>query len=387
MKQPLYCGRGTHLPCNEVMDLLNLSFNFTDPEHQFLGLLPKCYREEYRPQDSNYVVVDEDGVLAAAVGAYDHELTVCGRRIPCRGIGNVAVHPDHRKKGYMKLAMNKSLEDMVADGIALSTLGGRRQRYQYFGYDKAGPLYSFDFSPHNLHHLFNDAPARYEVKVITDPADPLIDDILTLNDQNIVVPIRPRETYLDIANSWHGKLLALTDENGFAGYCIQVYGNTISEIRVVRDEIFMDCLRAIYDYIGGSFRVDVPPYQAAYVNALAPVAESLSLGVAMFFNVLDYRLVIEAFLALKLTYTSIPDGSISLLIHGYARDERLRLTVRNGQPLVTIIPASEPVDYELSHLDAITFLFSPFSPIRASASPLAKNWFPLPICMYRADEV
>ncbi len=387
MKQSLYCGRGNHLSCNELMELLNLSFNFTDPEHQFPGILPKCYREEYRPQDSNYVVVDEDGALVAAVGAYDHELTVCGRRIPCRGIGNVAVHPDHRKKGYMKLAMNQSLSDMVADGIALSTLGGRRQRYQYFGYDKAGPLYTFEVSAQNIHHLFNDAPARYEVKVITDPADPLIDDILTLNAQNVVVPTRPREAYLDIAHSWYGKLLALTDENGFAGYAIQVYGNMISEIRVARDEIFMDCLRALYDYIGGTFRVDVPPYQAAYVNALAPVAESLHLGVAMFFNVLDYRLVTEAFLALKLTYASIPDGSIALLIHGYARDERLRLTVRNGRPLVTVIPDSEPVDYELSHLDAIACLFSPFSPIRENASPLAKAWFPLPICMYRADEV
>ena len=114
MKQPLYCGRGAHLPCAEVMDLLNLSFNFTEPERQFLQLLPKCYREEYRPQDSNYVVVDENGILTAAVGAYDHELVVCGRRIPCRGIGKVAVHPDHRKKGYMQLAMNQSMDDMIS---------------------------------------------------------------------------------------------------------------------------------------------------------------------------------------------------------------------------------------------------------------------------------
>ena len=102
MKSEIFCGRATDFSYDAVMELLNLSFNFTEPESLFQGLLPKCYREEYRPQDSNYVVVDENGVMAAAVGAYDHEISVSSHVLRCRGIGNVAVHPEHRNKGYMK---------------------------------------------------------------------------------------------------------------------------------------------------------------------------------------------------------------------------------------------------------------------------------------------
>lgn len=386
MKSQYYCGRGTMVPYDEFMELINLSFGFTPPERDFRGLLPKCYREQYRPQDSNYVVIDEDGFLSAAVGAYDHEILVCGRPIPCRGIGNVAVHPERRKKGFMKAAMDQSLADMIADGIALSTLGGGRQRYQYFGYDKAGPIYAFHISARNFHHLFGDRPSALTVREITDPSDPVIEQIRALNATSPFCPIRDAATYLDVAITWKAILLTLWDGERFVGYCIRNHDH-VSEIQVVRDEDFMEAIHGLYSHFGAEYHIHVPLHQAAYAAALAPVAENISLGCAMHFNVLDYRLVTEAFLALKQTYCPLPDGCLSLLIHGYARDERIRLTVADGEPTVETIPETAPVDCELSHLEAMELLFSPVCPCRDTAGELVRSWFPLPIFMYRADEV
>ena len=386
MNQSIYCGRGTNVPYADFMDLINLAFGFTEPERQFYGLLPKCYREQYRPQDSNYVVINENNVLAAAVGAYDHEILVCGRRIPCRGIGNVAVHPDQRKNGYMKMAMDQALSDMIADGIALSTLGGRRQRYQYFGYDKAGPIYHFHISEQNHHHLFGDRQSSFTVREITDPADPVIEEIRALNATSPFCPVRDWNTYLDVANSWKAALLAAWDGDRFVGYCIKE-PSFITEVQAVRDEDFMELIHSLFDYFGGAYTVLIPLHQHAYTSALAPVAEGISMNCAMHFNILNYQLVTEAFLALKLTYATLPEGTLSLLIHGYARDERIRITVQNGTASVEPIPDTAPVDYELSHLEAIELLFSPICPVRDTAGDLARIWFPLPICMFRADEV
>ena len=55
MDQNIYCGRGNAVPYDELMRVLNTSFGFFTPETEFLGLLPKLYREEYRPQDQNWV--------------------------------------------------------------------------------------------------------------------------------------------------------------------------------------------------------------------------------------------------------------------------------------------------------------------------------------------
>ena len=201
MNETVFCGRGNDVPYADYMKLINDSFGFSTPETEFIGIHPKLYREEYRPQDQNYVV-SEAGIPVAAVGAYDHDILVCDRRIPCRGIGNVAVHPHHRSKGYMKMAMNKAVEDMITDGIVLSTLGGQRQRYLHFGYDKAGPVYNYSVTKENVRHVFGDATAPFEVHMITDPADPLIESIMALNQNGPFIPVRPRERYLDIAQTW-----------------------------------------------------------------------------------------------------------------------------------------------------------------------------------------
>lgn len=386
MSKNIYCGRGNHIPYNEYMDVINVSFGFTTPETQFLGLLPKCYREQYRPQDQNYVVT-EDGVLTTAVGAYDHELIVCGRRLPCRGIGNVAVHPNHRSKGYMKAAMNAALDDMIKDGIVLSTLGGRRQRYLYFGYDKAGPVYRYHITRDNIRHIYGDLTSPYAVREVTDPADPVIDSILSLNQQKPVIPVRPRDMYLDIANTWKAKLLVVEDGERFVGYCVMDRGNSISEVQVVADNEFMLFVRSIFGFLGEGFGITLLPHQISYRSDLTPIAEGMELGHAMHFNVLNYRVAVEAFLALKLTYVTLPDGEVTLLIHGYAGDERIRVSVQDGEPVVEAVDESVAADYELSHAEALSFLFSPISPLREKANDLCKLWFPLPMCMRRADEV
>ena len=389
MAPNIYCGRGNHIPYADYMDLINLSFSFFPPETQFLGLLPKCYREQYRPQDQNYVVT-EDGVLTAAVGAYDHEIVVCGRRLPCRGIGNVAVHPDHRSKGYMKLAMNKSLEDMISDGIVLSTLGGRRQRYQYFGYDKAGPLYQFSISRDNIRHTFGNFDPPYTIREVIDPADPVIDEIMAITEGQPFVPVRPRETYLDIANTWKAKLLVFADpakDGRFAGYCIMDGGKSMSELRLAEGADLMNVIRTVYALLDSSYTVNVPAYQSEFIAALSPIAEGTAIHSSMMFNILNYAAAVEAFMALKLTYAELPDGCITLRIHGFAGDETLRITVKEGKHTVETLDASAPADCELTHLQATELLFAPVSGRRETMAPLLRAWFPLPAWMYHADEV
>jgi hypothetical protein len=42
---------------------------------------------------------------------------------------------------------------------------------------------------------------------------------------------------------------------------------------------------------------------------------------------------------------------------------------------------------ELNHLEATELLFGCISATRDTAFPLIRAWFPLPLWMYRADEV
>ena len=94
----LYKGRGTPDMYDDLMDFMNFVFGFDGNGEDFKKILPKLYDPERDPCRSNYVVT-ENGKLKAAIGAFDSKLSVGGEILPCRGIGNVAVHPYSRGNG------------------------------------------------------------------------------------------------------------------------------------------------------------------------------------------------------------------------------------------------------------------------------------------------
>jgi predicted N-acetyltransferase YhbS len=382
----MYCGLGHGVPYDEYIALINEVFGFTGTERDFEKLLPKLYTPARAPQASNYVVT-EDGRAVAAVGAYDNEITVCGKTLKCCGIGNVAVHADCRSKGYMKATMNAALEGMIKNGVDFSALGGRRQRYQYFSYDRCGPCANFALTPDNFRHCCKgDAP--FTARVITDSADPMLDDIKALSDNAIVAPTRSREDFLDIARSWLASLWVVTDGDRFVGYAIFEPSRLISEVRVVNADEIVPLLHTLFEATERqTMSLRLPTYETEYVSRVWHMAEGFHEGCSMMYSVLRYRTVVDAFLCLKNTYDPLPDGELRWLIHGFAGDERLCISVQDGVPSVSELPADAPVERELSHLDAMSVLFAPFSPLRDTLSDTARRWFPLPLWIYRADEV
>lgn len=383
------CALGTDVPYEAFMQLINDVFGFTDTGRDFRTLLPKLYRPGRSPQNENYCVT-EDGRAVAAVGAFSHEIVVCGTTIPCRGIGNVAVSADRRSRGYMKAAMHMALDDMVRDGIALSTLGGRRQRYNYFSYDRAGVCHTFSLNRDNMRHVYGaDRKPAFDTVVKVEETDTeLLTAIRALSQSGDFFPVRAAADFLDIAKTWQAELYAVCQSGTFIGYAMIEPSHLVTEIRTVNDADFMPMLTTLFDaWQLPAVTVCLAEHMVSAIQAIAPVAEGVQTGCSMMYSVLNYRLVCDAFFRLKATYTDLPDGSLTLLIHGRGGDERIRLSVREGIPAVETVDESVPVDRELSHLEAMNLLFAPVSPTRRTLPAFAKVWLPLPIWMFRADEV
>lgn len=94
MAEAVYRGRGAGVPYDEYITLINEVFGFDGVEQDFRTLLPKLYRPGRTPQNENYVAV-EDGVCVAAVGAYSHEIRVCGTITPAAASETWRLHAGH----------------------------------------------------------------------------------------------------------------------------------------------------------------------------------------------------------------------------------------------------------------------------------------------------
>ena len=387
----IYAGRGNASMHDEYLDFINYVFGFNGREQDFPKLLPKLYARADDPAASSYVIT-EGGRLKAAVGAFDHSMKVCGRELKCRSIGNVAAHPYDKSRGFMKTLMNMALDDMVRDGVVMSTLGGRRQRYNYFSYEKSGSSYRFSVNADNMRHTFGadrEARHRFDVRPVKADDAASLDAIAALTERQSYCPIRPRARLHDILRSWKMVPVALWEEDRFAGYAV-MRDSTVTELLLVEEsrEEISDAIICLYDWKRAetlTFRL--PEFATAYIEVLYTLAENYAIEINESYSILNFRAVADAFLALKATYTDLPDGKMTLLIHGRGGDERITLAVANGETSVTEAASDETPDAELSHLEAVNFLFSSFDLARQKLPTLTRSWLPLPIWMYAADEV
>ena len=385
MSNDIYFGRGTAEMFDDYMDFINYVFGFNGNSSDFKKLLPKLYKYDYMPAASSYVAVD-NGKLKAAVGAFDHDISVCGRHLKTRGIGNVAVHPYARGCGYMKKLMNMALEDMINEGVALTVLGGRRQRYNYFSYDKLGSSVSMSFNDDNFRHTFG-ADRKHEIKFKTLKADDAenIRNIKALSEDQHLYAFRDENKYFEILSSWQQKVIVGSCGDKFVGYAV-LKGSSVNELLVKDLDILPEFVTAMFDHLGNSsMQVTIPAFYPAYIKTLIGICESYSLETCKLFSVLNYKTVVEAFMHLKATYTDLPDGRIVLDIHGKARDEKLSISVNGGK--ISVEYTEDAADMELSHLDAMNILFAPVSVKREVLPNFAKIWFPLPIHVYSSDAV
>lgn len=376
----IYKGRGYPEMYDDLMDFMNYVFGFNGNSSDFKKLLPKLYNPECDPCHANYVVT-ENGKLKAAIGAFDSVLNVGGEELICRGIGNVAVHPYSRSKGYMIDCMNMALSDMIRDGVDYSILGGQRQRYGYFGFDAIGPEYHVSINPTNLRHIFRDVPfTELEIRDVNADDAELLDKMYALHNTRPEHTVRPREKFFDIARSWRAPVRAILKNGEFIGYFV----SDLKELTLVNMDDFNDVIRN-YVQKYGKVNMSIPAWDNAAIEAAMKLCEYSEIGTCDMFNIFNYKKVVGALLKFKTTVEEIADGTLTLFIHGYAGDCKIKLTVENNT--ASVEDWDGECDFELEHKEAMQLIFGLHSPYTRKLSPAIRSWFPLPLYVESADHV
>ena len=381
----IYKGIGTdHCDHEDLIDFLNYVFGMNGFDSGFYRLLPKLYRPAFRPEDHNFIVT-EDGKLRAAVGSYPIALSVAGHELSAAGIGNVAAHPFRRGKGYMKDCMNMAMRDAVEQGLDFAVLGGRRQRYSYFGFEPAGLCAKFTLEDHNLRHAwgYKGEPFGYKAeRVSPDDADAL-SAIDSLTRRQPSHPLRPADKLYDTLNNWESKVCkVLSPDGAFAGYFLAT--GSVSEIDCVSPDHAGGVIAACFAFMGKpALDFFIPPYSRTMLDALSDLSEGMVLTVTENYCVLNYERVARACLELKSQLVPLCDGELFLDIDGFAGKESLRVSVSGGKPSVEKAEPGKGIS--LSHRKAMELLFGPFSQERYALPAFAQNWFPLPLFVPEVD--
>ncbi len=381
----IYKGIGTgHCAHEDLIDFLNYVFGMNGEAQGFYRLLPKLYRPAYRPEDDNFIVT-EDGKLRAAVGAYPIEMEIMGERLSAVGVGNVAVHPFRRGQGYMKDAMNMALADGMQKGADFAVLGGRRQRYAYFGFEPAGLCGKFVLNGANLRHVFGaqENDSGYTARQLAPEDAREIDAIDGIARRQLSHALRPQDRLFDVMSTWESRVCAVFSPDGaVAGYFLAT--DSVSEIDCAAPEHAPGVLRACYAFLGREeLTLHVPFYSRPLFDLLADIAENCAVTPTEQYNVFHYEKVVRAALRLKAAFAPLADGEITMAIDGFAGPEALRIAVEGGVPRVTAHAGACAVRY--THRQAMEVLFGLYAPARRALAPQVAAWFPLPLFVPEVD--
>lgn len=384
----LYCGRGMDSENAALIEFLNDVFFFEDDDddtRDFLTLLPKIYKDEYRPAYNNFLLRDHKGEYRASVGAFMNYLTIGGEDVSACCIGNVAVGRKYRSKGYMADLLKLTVDELMKIETDVVYLGGQRQRYSYFGFEVSGMMYTYYFNKKNIKHAFKNKPSglkAFEMEEGDYESARKIDEIYSR------LPVRSQRTierYCDILKSWNSTPFIVTEHGEFAGYFVlNDGGNDILEFGAVSEEYYQRVVTAIFeltDAKGISF--SVTPFDKEKIAFFDKYAEGISVRGCESVLVLNYRKIIGSLLKAKTGYETLSDGETVVLIHGFRADEKLKISVRDNQ--VEVTETDDEPEYELSHNEATRAFFSLMRSDASAFRPEIRQWLPLHLSFHSTD--
>jgi predicted GNAT family N-acyltransferase len=353
----------------------------------------------------HHVLAREDGRIKALVGVFPVDVSVGGKRLRTCGIGMVAVHPYSRHSGYMKTLMAMADQAMRDSGAQFACLSGQRQRYQYSGFEKCGLRVLAQVNESNIRHRFGSGySSRISFGALTSqsPELPVCRDIYS---RRIVHAERDPSRFFDTLRTWDSDSWIIRRENSILGYlCADKKGEGIGEFVLTAEASRLngDQAEILAAWLAHrnipSVKVHLSPWVQGDIASLSIFAEQIRMDVDQNFCVYDFNRTIEAFFAVKSSYTPLPEGSLVLGIEGRGS---IRISFADGR--IKSEATEEPANLFLPYLGAMEFFFGHLRVVAPGLAEtlgrpgpalwtgkereLAGAWFPLPLAMDEQDMV
>ena len=386
--------RGTAAEFDEIINLIDYVFSRSSRPHDFPAMYPNLYQ---RTDESMHDMINmwEDGKVIGSVLAHERVLSVCGREMKVVGIGNVAAHPRMRGKGIMSRLMSYTVEELKKDGVAISILGGKRSRYNRFGYELGGAAYGLRIGDEEIAPVYDKAiTEKYDFRAFTADDKETAAACKAIYEAQDVHYNYDDDGFVLRFYDWHNRMpYAVYDaDDKLIGYLAM--GELPSDPRSVCEYAFVDgvdiaeVLAAYVLKTHEDLHLTVRDWEMVPFAKLIRVGGRHSFGPTEMWSILDWEVVLDAFLTLKASYAHLENGTLVIEIA-----ERGKWEVTVDGTAVTVTATDKAADLSFSALDAVYALTGP-QPMALigydhpeAVLRMARSWFPLPLVSLEADRV
>lgn len=355
---------------------------------------------------SKHAAIRIDGKIAAVVGIYPLPAVVSGRPVMFGTVGNVATLPEYSGLGLMKRLMTYAMEQAKQMGFDVIRLGGKRQRYNRYGFENGGVDYLFQLTHKNLEDYYGGK--AYPGSLLSGGgqfAPYLRFQKVGLQDSELMEFVKKLqetgELYTDRGNTEQlfrtlsayscGIWVAFGKDDKPKGYlCVSPDGTDIAEHRALsaKEEYQMICEWLLFSGVQ-ELSFHTAPWECELNRLAGKICERWIQRDTNHFNPINWSKLLDALLSVKAKYWEIPEGGLVLRIEGYGTVEFAggRCFASDKTPQLTV-----------SHLDAVRFLLgnlpaaevvslADLKQLPRESRLYIQNVFPLPLWWCNQDRV
>lgn len=190
---------------DELMTTLDRYFSYE--RGGMAARLPFVYDRD-RPE--RHAVITVDGTIVSHVACVPQTFVVGeSASVECHGIGGVATTKPHRGNGYMTALLEFWLDRMADGDVPLAELGGNRERYGHFGWERAGREARYRITPRSAPENGTDGDVT-----VYDGGDDALGTLRALHGEHDLRVRRDRETARAIYGQRGLETLISSDERG-----------------------------------------------------------------------------------------------------------------------------------------------------------------------------
>jgi len=353
----------------DILDFANLVFSMNSAPHDLRKMVPKMYEDDMPFEDYHYLA-RENGRIVGLTAVLPFDICAGEDRIKVGFVGAVTTHPYRRGCGYMTACMNLLHEDMEAKGVQLFMLGGRKNRYSYYGYSNGAPVVSHRIRDINVEKALKDVDAE---GIVFEEVKETPEEAVALHESASYYCVRDPKRYVHYMRSWSQKFYRVLQGGKTLGFCT----DGLKDLELYEDDDLLKVIKAwVLRY--GDVHIPMGLMKKKWNEILGNLAEGSTIYDERMVRVIDWPGVTEMLLRVRAREIApLQDGEFRLGIENVGT---LKITVKDGQPKCEMV--DEPGDVTMDRLKAQTLLFSSQSLYLPTG---VKNWLPLPLWTPYAD--
>ena len=363
---------------DELISLLNLVFSkqnncIMDFEKELPNM---CIRDDVHMRKHVGLFVNDK--LVSVVGVYPLPTRVLDSEINFCTVGNVATHPEYEGRGYMNILLSKAMEIVKEEKYDACRLGGDRARYLRFGFELCGRNYSYYITQKNVKKsLLSDYGKNTRITEILPNDEKCLTFARKIYHQNKVSTLREDNgTMYRVMTAWKNiPYLVFKNDEPIGCFTLSPDKKTVSESYALNRDSYLDMVVAISNYLSDDFSITLFEHDIDLLRVMSKCAEYMSIQIPSNFNMVNFEKVIDAYIKLKASYTSLADGCITIFIKEYGK-----IKIFANENGCGCVKYDGKCDFELSKPDATRFIFGMQPPVTVVEPNLfAKANFPLPL--------